>query len=646
MESDGPEIGVLNELDLQSPESKSSKSSAFHVTLTQIQGKPLSPDNIDTYARDALADLIKLTDSIVGDYAKEQPSDSTYGKELEDKAFEHFGLGNLGEILNYVASKELELERIDKLIEGAENVGAILVPPTGEMPQIQEGDGSFGKKSVIARTKTLLFILSNEFDIDTQDPNKVVVKTGILSDKMMRKLSYFMINVPSLNRTILSCDEEGNVTYIFDNDILSSKGISQDDLALMTKEGINDLLKEDPKLGRRLIYTKTFVPRMINLITDLENNNDSSGEGAGLYLFPKAPEGILSVKNIAYDLGVDHGTVVKAIEGLSESLGEITQYRFGAVTTTGYTSEQQEMIRQELDRKGLFSDQAPEEVLSVYSLSKRLGVGEKSINKAIEELGDSLGEITQYRFGTRAGITGYTQKQQEMIKQALEEKGLFMEQAPEEVKPIAGIAKEFGVAHDVIKRTVNNLGETLGETTTYRFGNTLTAGYNSEQQEIIRQELEKRGLLSEIAPEGILSAGVLARRLNVDYSTLMNSVRELDDSLGETTQYRFGSAAAAGYTTEQQEMIRQELEKRGLLSEIAPEGILSLHGLSRKLHTDKPKLKKLIEELADSLGEAQTYKFGGYRPAIGYTEEQQEMIRLALEERRAKSRRPKSTDSN
>lgn len=63
----------------------------------------------------------------------------------------------------------------------------------------------------------------------------------------MRKLTYFIVNIPSLKRTILfyAGDEEGNATsYVFDNNVLNTKSISSEDLELLTKDELNNLLEK------------------------------------------------------------------------------------------------------------------------------------------------------------------------------------------------------------------------------------------------------------------------------------------------------------------------------------------------------------------------------------------------------------------
>ncbi|MEK7092128.1 MAG: hypothetical protein AAB907_00725 [Patescibacteria group bacterium] len=81
------------------------------------------------------------------------------------------------------------------------------------------------------------------------------------------------------------------------------------------------------------------------------------------------------------------------------------------------------MIIQEAKSKGLFSEKAPEGTRSAHSLAKELGLGHYTIAEIIEELGDSLGPITSYRFGANA-TNGFTPEQQAMIREEHERRKL------------------------------------------------------------------------------------------------------------------------------------------------------------------------------------------------------------------------------
>lgn len=613
---------------------KETKNPGFKAAFKQILSRPLSPDNIDSYAEDALTDLIGLTNSVVDLYCKKQPSTFPSRKELEDAAFSHFGLTNIEKTLDHVASKAEEIKQIDKIIEGAEVVQSIVVPPDDKRPFFNyEGNGTVEEKSVISRTKTVLFILSNDFGIDISDQEQLSIKTGVLSDEMMRKLSYYLLDIPRLERTILCCDEEGNVTYIFNNAVLAKHGISSDDLTQLTKNGLNDLIGADPELGRRIVYSKNFVPKMIGLVKDLKLSNDNQEHqnttGIGVYLYPEPPEGILSANGIANSFNVSQSVIAKAIKSIEDELGETEQYRFRFAVAPGYTTDQQEQIRKYLEERGQFLDQPPKGVLSAKRVANKLGVTERALARTVKELGQSLGETRAYKFGSQP-VTGYTPEQQELIRQHLENKGVFRDVAPEGVRSITGIAADLQSTHRTIAIVIAELGDSLGEPHEYKIGTQPTVGYTPEQQALIRHHLQKKGYFIGQAPEGFLSAKGLSTSLDIVDKSIYKAIKELGEALGETHIYKFRSQIAVGYTPEQQELIRQYLDEKGSLAKDAPKEVLSVPGLADSLGVGYANVRNAINELGDTLGETQRYKFKTVT-GEGYTPEQQELIRQHLE---------------
>lgn len=611
-------------------EDKAAKSIRFTSTLMGIQSRPIIPENIDSYAGDALSDLINLTVSVTEEYRNENLLIAESGKELEDKAFAYFGLNNIDEILSHVATKDSEIKHIADLIGKAENIGITIVPPQEQEYPIQVGSGNYEKKSIISRTKTLLFILSNDFDVNLDDPEQVTIKTGVLSDSQMRGLSYFMINVPGLNRTVLCCDEEGNVTYVFDNSVLDSHGISPEDLSRLTKADINDLLQADPEMGKRVIYSPKFVPGMIGLMTDLQANA-SADDLRGFYLYPKAPEEVLSAKSFALELGVARETVVRAISELGDRLGEIQNYRFNTMVAAGFSPEQLELIRKHLEGNGNLSAQPPEHVLSAVGFANELGIDASTIRRAVNELGDSLGEAKKYKFGGNVTV-GYSSEQQQLLRQHLESRGLFSAKPPDGFITNKDLSKQLAVDSSVVQRAVEKLAEQLGPVNSYRFNNSATARYSPEQQETIREYLEERGNFAGQASEGVLSGSALSKQLGVASSTLNRAIEMLRDSLDGVKKYRFSQRIVAGYTPKQQEMIRKYLRENGFLGEAAPDGIMSSSSIARQLGVSIQSVDKSVEELGVVLGRVGNYRFNSTLGA-GFTIAQQEMIKRHLQEK-------------
>lgn len=551
-------------IETDSPQDKDKLSAQFKSSLVLIQSRPLNPDTIDTYAQDALSDLVSLSASITQTYQEQPDSSFGFGKELEDKAFGYFGLKSIDGVLAYVAAKDAEIKQIGDIVENAQSTGQVIVPPDSQEPLTGTGDGEFKKKSVISRTKTVLFILANDFGVDLNNPDDFSIKTGVLTDTMMRGLSYYQISVPSLGRTILCCDEEGNVSYVFDNKVLEEHGITSDDLSTLTKNDINDLLDSDAKMGKRLVYTSKFVPRMIGLMTEIQSEINIT-DPQSMYLIPKAPVGVLTVKGLAKLYGVDFGTVARVIAELEGSIGDVQMYKFATKQTVGYTPHQQVLIKQRLEEGGFFSKSIPEGVTSILGIAKKLGLSHPVVSNAARQLADELGPVQYYRFGANLAV-GFSTEQQEKIIKFLEKNRFLNLPIPEDVLSADGIAKDFQIDRGAVQASIKRLGESLGKVDLYRFGARRVSGYNQAQRKMIYDDLELRGVFAPKAPEGVLSPSALAEKLNTSKKTLAKVVARLGDLIGPVNKYKFHTVTADGYLPEQVKLIEKDFRERGLIA--------------------------------------------------------------------------------
>lgn len=157
----------------------------------------------------------------------------------------------------------------------------------------------------------------------------------------------------------------------------------------------------------------------------------------------------------------------------------------------------------------------------------------------------------------------------------------------------------------------------------------ISSGLNAEQQRIISEYLVDRGVLSEDAPEGYRSIKGIAKTLGVADKIVRRAVHELEETLGDTTTYHFGTVCATGYSPEQQEQIVEYLRSNGSLEELASKDIASTNRLMRELHVGNMAIRRAISLINSELGEVKRYRFGG-AVATGYTPAQQEMIRQAI----------------
>lgn len=611
------------------PNDKDRISTQFRSSLILIQSRPLNPDTIDTYAEDALSDLVDLSASITDAYRASSPTFSGLGRDLEDQAFEHFGLKSINGILSYVAAKDAEIKQIGSIVERAENTGQVIVPPDKIDPPVGDGNGEFKKKSVISRTKTVLFILANDFGVDLNNPDDFSIKTGVLTDTMMRGLSYYQISVPSLGRTILCCDEEGNVSYVFDNKVLEEHGITPDDLATLTKNDINDLLESDVKIGKRVSYSAKFVSRMIGFMTDLRAENIAT-EPQGMYLIPVAPEGVISAKKFASKIGITRESVLQAIKEMGADLGEVQSYRFSGKITTGLNLEQQNKIIEFVGQQGRLDPKAPDGIESISTLATELHIRHSFLKNVIENMPE-LGALKEYRFGNARSV-GLNPEQVIQIKRKIEEMGILISVTPDEILSIASLAKQLNVSHLTVANAVRDLGGGLGELENYKFGSVTSVGLSRQQQDLVRQRLTDKGILSAQASEDVLSVGGLAAKYKISVETISRAIMELGEEVGEVKIYRFRSNYAGGFNSGQQMILERYLQEKNLLVSRAPEGVVTATSLARELGVDTQTVKKVIKKISNSLGEVKFFKFKS-RITQGYTPEQKALIVQDLRER-------------
>ncbi|MFA5749862.1 MAG: hypothetical protein WC895_01420 [Candidatus Shapirobacteria bacterium] len=460
-------------------------------TLDSILNVELNIENINSYASDAFNKLVSFADKKVADYGKINSVEGLSYKDVEDAAFKYYKLENIDSILDYISDKSKEIRDLDKVIDGADKISNVIVQPDVVSQNISNnGNGEFKEKKMIDRLKTVLFILKEDFGVDLNDEDNFKIQKGIINKNMMRKTSYYLLNAPIVNRTILICDEEGNASYVFNSKKIAEKEINNDNLVNYTKSELNDLLIEDPEIGRRVVYSKEgFVPRIIDSIknpisTIPDEISSELKDITSSYLYPKAPEDYLSINGIAEDYRIGRKTILKYIEDIKDQLGEVSKYRIRSSTVSVYSPEQQKIIKKYLKEKGIILSEAPEGYLPCKGIAEEFGITYYPVLKAIEDVKDQLGEVSKYKIGAYL-VSGYSPEQQEIIKKHLEKRGLFKPAVPENYLSIRGISKELGLDFYQVSKAIEDTTDQLGEVSKYRFGSKITLGYSPEQQKII-----------------------------------------------------------------------------------------------------------------------------------------------------------------
>ncbi len=503
-------------------------------TITQRQ---LTAEGIDSYADDALNDLVDVIGDTVHAYNHQPTTMGGNHLETEKAALHYFGLDpeTVETTLDYIALISDQIQELDAAITSISSVSSeIIVPPASEHTEIVAGDGSYIEKQRIPRLKTLLFILTNEFDVDLHDPTQIRITCGAVKNDMMRGDSYNLVEIPGIERTVLVCDEEGNATYVFNNAKIREQFIEPGDLARLTKDDLNDLICEDEALGVRIKYSTRYVPR---LIAELSTSDLDESTGQYLQRPESVPDGYISRKGFSTKLGVDVDVLRRVISSVGDELGEVKTYSFKyGNPVKAYSPEQQTIVEHRLEQEGVLN-QLPEGYLTLFRISKLLGVQRETLTKAIEEIGDEFGEIAIGRVAdTRSrALPHYTPDQQAMLRNYLKQNGHYTN-VPDDYLPVNGIATAFNVSFTTVKTAIIRLGDELGETIEAKSARgPITAHFSPVQQERIKQYLEQGGYFAVQAPEGYISINGMARVFGgVQIKTIQRAIENLDDEVGET----------------------------------------------------------------------------------------------------------------
>lgn len=545
---------------------ESSPNSSFANQFAAIIGRELDARTVSSYADEALDNLISMVESILLTYSDNTMA-NTPKAERERYALVQAGLDpNTIEVtLDHIARIADSTKLIDELIiQKTERNNTVLVPPDHHEMNIQPGNGSFeSSKEIIPKLKTLLLLLKEEFAIDLESDD-VRIATGTLDTTMMRGQSYNLVEIESLNRFVLVCDEMGNTTFVFDTEKCVQTGFTPKEVGNLSKSQLKELLLLMPELGKKIDYSQEYVNHLANALIEQvpPNENPEQTLQEIRLLSPKVEtiaEGYMSRKSLSDSLGLSFDTVQRAIDNLGSQLGVIVQAKVNHQTTNVYSPDQQRMIRDWLDAQGLFLGDIPEGYFSVKSLARSLGIGEQTAKRAISALGSQLGETLQARVRGRAG-TAYSSAQKDMIEYYLSDNGLVAEEPPEGYLSLSGVAASLGTTTYTVNSAIENLGDEIGETIQSRMGVKITIAYSPDQQAIIKNYLDKQGTLVPVAPEGYLSAKGIAESLGVVRQTVQRAIDSLDSQLGETLRFRFGNKIATAYSPDQQGMIRDWLQ--------------------------------------------------------------------------------------
>ncbi len=593
----------------------------FQTQLASIVDRPLDPRSIDTYADDILNDLIAFSSEVRDRYAAIDGRAYSSLKDVEDAAFAHFDLEDMDELLDFVQRKADAIHSLDAVIGKATEVNKVITPPETES-SLSQGYEPFEPKEIIPKLKTTLFVLLNNFEIDVADPDQLRLTRGVLDQRMMRRQSYYMLEVLKIDRIALVCDEGDNVTFVFDTARLKELGISASDLADLPKPDLEDIIKNEPNSGKRFIYSKNYAGRMLDALQDPTTaNRPEPPDNGELRLVVAAPENYLSTKGLCAKLGVGSVAIKKVLEELGEALGETRPYKFGSKTTVGYSPQQQAMIETAIEADGPRT--MPDGYLNTRNIASITGLDWPLVNKVIESLGEELGEVYKYRSAGKL-VSAFSPEQQDLILENIQ----IIPDAPEGYLSRTGINAATGFSHDLLRKAIAAVRDELGEPTILKGKTGVgTEFFSPEKQEIIMDYLSREGFLASDAPEGYLTVAGIASHFGISSNAVNTATEVIGEELGPAHRYKVQSHVALTYSPDQIAKIREHLELNKKLAGRPPEGFMSIRRVATQYGHSTDTVWKALDELEDELGEIADHKYGSVVTKSLSPEQQQILIR-------------------
>jgi uncharacterized protein YqeY len=595
-------------------------SGDYRGQINEILSAPLTPETFDGYAENALNEVIAVADEMIVQYLHRKGlSGMPVTSLVEDSIAGNYEI-SIDSILDDLKHKADEIKKIQKSVEEISKDSRVYVPPDSEDIQITNGSVEFEIADTAPKVETILFMLQENYGLEVDNREDIKLISGTVSPEMMRNEPYVLIDIPSLNRIILACNEKGNITYVFDQGKIKEAEISLDKLVDYTKKQLDDIIRDFESIGIRITHNSKYLPKIEEALSSIKHfaktgekaieDNPEIQDPTLLQKTEKATEDILSITKISYKLRTSTNTLKNIYEDHSDEFGDVSKYLFGSVTAMGFNKNQVAIFEKYLPS----ASKAPEGALSIHGIADKYGLSDGSITKIYEEHVDEIGEATNYRFGPRIA-EGYTEEQVAIFEKYLPTAST----APEDFLSLSGIARKNKASSEKIKNIYQEHSDEIGDVQEYKFHGNIALGFNEEQVAIIEK------YLPSASNDDILSLSGIAKHNKVDHGTVKKIYQEHSDEIGELQEYRFGPATALGFTEEQVAIFEKYLPTASK----ATDSITSLNKLAKNKKVDVKKLEIIIDEHSDEIGDVRKYKFRA-KTSRGVTQEQIAIIEKYL----------------
>lgn len=545
----------------------------FVGRMDQILNRPLTVNTVDSYAEHALNEVIELIESAEDAYSHQPTIVQPTHAAAEDAALHYYGLNDAVEVLDHLSEKDAQLRAIDQRIAAVATSHLVIVPPDIQPSgpnRASESTESYKQPKNQARLKTVLFLLANEFEVALDNPDEVMITEGNVGSTMMRQLPYYKVVVPSLNRTILVCDEYGNATYVFDTqktEQLLQQQNSTEPLYNRTKCELAALIDQQPDCGTVLRANKHFVKNITMALGSYDGGATRPCEAKYLKPNYRSQDQYKTTSALARELGVNIRTVERAYQRVLPSLGDVAMYPWRGHLKPLFTEQQATIIQQDLVERGILTSPPPAEYMTVQDMANAFGVNYASITlqlTQLEEMGSPL-EGSYYRSPGRRPSQWYSPAQQRIIETRLREYGALRPRVPEgDYQSMAQVCHALNVSPDSIMKTVDIVGIAVEGYQDTPEVKKYSMVFSPEHVRLIHESLVARGFY-RTPPEGYMIFSELIEEIPVDHKRIRHAIQQLSNDMPEdfglALPCRRGKTVCDFYSPHQQAMIRAALGK-------------------------------------------------------------------------------------
>lgn len=258
----------------------------YQEKLKEIINTKLIVENSAHFLNTLFEKLVTLVEDYRLEYTSHFPVVDKTDREIEDLAAEEYGIHSVSKLFDILESKRESMKIVDKVIvKNMQTAKSQIIPAQKiEMP-LGKGEGTFDEPEFPRRLETILYILKEDLGIDIE--NNVTLTEGEVPSEGFREVSYTEVKIPELDRLVYVCNQKGNITFVFDLNVLHQYGIDHTTFRNKNKEELKEIIDKYPQAGASIIHSKYWRDYVVQALTQMIPKNPEKPQSTEKEIIPK-----------------------------------------------------------------------------------------------------------------------------------------------------------------------------------------------------------------------------------------------------------------------------------------------------------------------------------------------------------------------